>query len=110
DQASIVDLSLNLTEFFRNESCGKCVPCRVGSQKLVEMLRALKAGQIDREHLDLAASLGSTMILTSICGLGQVAPSPLRSLVKYFPDEVDAYLERQGGAPVREFSAFETMV
>ena len=76
DQANIVDLALNLTEFFRNESCGKCVPCRLGSQKLVEMIKALKAGQLDREHLKLAGELGETMILTSICGLGQVAPSP----------------------------------
>ncbi|WP_158633419.1 NADH-ubiquinone oxidoreductase-F iron-sulfur binding region domain-containing protein [Tautonia sociabilis] len=110
EQADLVALALNLTEFFRNESCGKCVPCRIGSQKLVEMLRALKAGQLDREHLDLASSLGQTMILTSICGLGQVAPNPLLSLVKYFPDDVDAYLDRRGGPPVREFSAFETMV
>jgi NADH:ubiquinone oxidoreductase subunit F (NADH-binding)/NADH:ubiquinone oxidoreductase subunit E len=110
EQASMVDLSLNLTEFYRNESCGKCVPCRVGSQKLVEMLRALKAGQFDREHLELARSLGTTMILTSICGLGQVAPNPLLTLAKYFPEEVESNLDRQGASPAREFSMFETMV
>jgi NADH:ubiquinone oxidoreductase subunit F (NADH-binding) len=77
---------------------------------LVEMLRALKAGQFDREHLGLARSLGNTMILTSICGLGQVAPNPLLTLAKYFPEEVEAHLGRQGAPPAREFSMFETMV
>ena len=110
DQADLVALALNLTEFFRNESCGKCVPCRVGSQKLVEMLRALKAGQFDREHLELARSLGNTMILTSICGLGQVAPNPILTLAKYFPEEIEALLDRQGAPGAREFSMFETMV
>ncbi|QDV37131.1 NADH-ubiquinone oxidoreductase-F iron-sulfur binding region domain-containing protein [Tautonia plasticadhaerens] len=110
EHADLVGLALNLSEFFRNESCGKCVPCRVGSQKLVEMIRALRAGQFDREHLELARSLGNTMILTSICGLGQVAPNPLLTLAKYFPEEIEALLDRRGGPPAREFSMFETIV
>ena len=110
DRADLVDLALNVTEFFRNESCGKCVPCRLGSQKLVEMIRLLRDGNLGRDQLDLAGELGRTMILTSICGLGQVAPRALLSLMTHFPEELDACLDRLGPPAEREPSPFETLV
>jgi len=78
---------VNFTEFFRNESCGKCVPCRLGSQKLVELGTAFRNGRIDLETVradvfDLAYTLG----LTSICGLGVVAPNPLATALDLFVD------------------------
>ncbi|CAN5684995.1 NADH-quinone oxidoreductase subunit NuoF [soil metagenome] len=95
DQADMVEMALNTTEFYRNESCGKCVPCRLGSQKLVEMLQATLNGTISPSRLELGKDLGQTMILTSICGLGQVAPNPLLTLLTHFPEEVDAHLKRR---------------
>jgi NADH:ubiquinone oxidoreductase subunit F (NADH-binding) len=79
-------------EFFRNESCGKCVPCRTGSQKLVNMVGELLAGRSDRHQLALVGDLADTMILTSICGLGQVASNPISSVLRHFGRDVEKYL------------------
>ncbi len=98
DKTDMVDMALNLTSFFRNESCGKCVPCRVGSQKLTDILTALMKGQSTRDQLTLGDHLGHTMIATSICGLGQVAPNPLLTLLTHFPEEVERYLQRSAAA------------
>jgi NADH:ubiquinone oxidoreductase subunit F (NADH-binding) len=81
-------LATNVVRFFRNESCGKCVPCRVGSQKAVEILERVQADQTGRKELDVLPDLGETMALTSICGLGQVALNPILSVMQYWPEEV----------------------
>jgi NADH:ubiquinone oxidoreductase subunit F (NADH-binding)/NADH:ubiquinone oxidoreductase subunit E len=86
----LVDLAANVVAFFRNESCGKCVPCRVGSEKAVEILEQAVKGRGSKRHLALLPELGETMAQTSICGLGQVALSPFLSVLKAFPDEVNA--------------------
>ena len=78
----LLALATNVTKFFRNESCGKCVPCRVGSQKAVELLEAVQAGKLPRTALDILPDLAETMTLTSICGLGQVALNPVLSVMK----------------------------
>jgi NADH:ubiquinone oxidoreductase subunit F (NADH-binding)/NADH:ubiquinone oxidoreductase subunit E len=78
----LLSLAANVTRFFRNESCGKCVPCRVGSQRAVELLDAVVEGRAPRKALDVLPELGETMALTSICGLGQVAVAPALSVLK----------------------------
>ncbi len=78
----LLDVAANVTRFFKNESCGKCVPCRVGSQKAVELLDAVVAGTAPRTALEILPDLGETMSLTSICGLGQVAVAPALSVLK----------------------------
>lgn len=80
--SDLLALAANVTRFFRNESCGKCVPCRVGSEKAVELLDAVLAGKAPRTALDVLPDLGETMALTSICGLGQVAVAPALSVLK----------------------------
>jgi NADH:ubiquinone oxidoreductase subunit F (NADH-binding) len=60
-------------KFFRNESCGKCVPCRMGSQKMVDILTSWTFGEGSRSDLKLLDELSEAMKLTSICGLGQFA-------------------------------------
>ncbi len=109
DRTDLVDVALNLTEFFRNESCGKCVPCRLGSQKLVDMIKSLKAGRLNQDELDLAEELGQTMIFTSICGLGQVAPNPLLKLKQHFPDEWKQLLSHRGEFPAVD-NNFDTVI
>jgi NADH:ubiquinone oxidoreductase subunit F (NADH-binding) len=74
----MLDLARNLTAFFRNESCGKCVPCRIGTEKAVAMIDG-------RESLDLVPALHETLLETSICGLGQAALNPVLSVLKRFP-------------------------
>ncbi|MBM3264653.1 MAG: NADH-quinone oxidoreductase subunit NuoF [candidate division Zixibacteria bacterium] len=84
----MVDLARNVTAFFRNESCGKCVPCRTGTEQLVRMVDRVLDGGANEQTLDIVPDLAETMGLTSICGLGQAASLPVSSLLKYFPDEV----------------------
>jgi formate dehydrogenase beta subunit len=92
DDRCMLDMALNTTQFFRNESCGKCVPCRVGSQKLVAMLSAWTHGKSLPSDLALIDELSNALRLTSICGLGQVVPAPIASVLKHFRDEVDSHL------------------
>jgi NADH:ubiquinone oxidoreductase subunit F (NADH-binding) len=95
DEACMLDMALNAVRFFRNESCGKCVPCRVGSAKMVEILTDIARGRGRPEHLGMIDDLSHALIQTSICGLGQVAPMPIRSVLTHFRDEVDEHLLRQ---------------
>jgi formate dehydrogenase beta subunit len=92
DQACVLDMALNAVRFFRNESCGKCVPCRVGSAKLVEVLGQIARGEGRAEHLPMIDDLSHALTLTSICGLGQVVPVPIRSVLTHFREELDAHL------------------
>ena len=84
----LFELATNIVKFFRNESCGKCVPCRVGSEKSVELLESVQAGTTSATQLAVLSDLGDTLEQTSICGLGQVALNPILSMMKHFPNEV----------------------
>ncbi len=83
----MLPLAANVVRFFRNESCGKCVPCRDGTQKSVTMLQEalVGGGPIDRAVID---KLNFLLVETSICGLGYVALNPLLSAAEHWPDEV----------------------
>lgn len=93
--ADMLALASNVVRFFRNESCGKCVPCRLGSQQAVALLEQVQAGQADRKALDVLPELGDTMALTSICGLGQVALNPILSVMKHWPQDILAAAEKK---------------
>ena len=88
----MLDMALNATRFYRNESCGKCVPCRVGSQKLVEMLKGWTTGQSSKDDMQVLGELSTAMRQASICGLGQVVPVPIASVIKHFPGTVEEHL------------------
>jgi len=79
-------VAANVTRFFRNESCGKCVPCRVGTEKVVDMLDKILAGKSDGKLREVLPGLEETLAQTSICGLGQVALNPLTSVLKAWPE------------------------
>ncbi len=87
-----VDMAENCLEFFAHESCGKCTPCRAGSEKLLQLVRALRAGgpRLDPDTVD---ELSATMIETSICGLGMTAPVALRHALLQFPEEFEFHAE-----------------
>ena len=91
----MLDMALNAVRFFRNESCGKCVPCRVGSQKMTDMLTAWTQGKSGAGDLQLLGELSTAMKMTSICGLGQVVPVPIVSVMKHFPDVVREHVEQR---------------
>ena len=79
----MLDMALNAVRFFRNESCGKCVPCRVGSTKAHALLtESLAAGGLDDRGEARVLELERTLRTTSICGLGQVALGPVASVLK----------------------------
>jgi NADH:ubiquinone oxidoreductase subunit F (NADH-binding) len=92
EEACMLDMALNAVRFFRNESCGKCVPCRVGSAKMVDVLTEIARGQGRREHLEMIDDLSHALMQASICGLGQVVPMPIRSVLTHFRAEVDDHL------------------
>ncbi len=82
DQDNIKDVALNLMRFFRDESCGQCTPCRVGTEKAVALMER------DSWPGDVLGDLCATMTDASICGLGQAAGNPIKSLMKYFPEDL----------------------
>ncbi len=88
----ILDNALNATKFFRNESCGKCVPCRNGTQKLVDLMTGWTHGKGTQADLDLLRELSEALKLGSICGLGQFAHSPISSVIEHFSDELQAHI------------------
>jgi NADH:ubiquinone oxidoreductase subunit F (NADH-binding)/NADH:ubiquinone oxidoreductase subunit E len=96
DTTCMLDMALNAVRFYRNESCGKCVPCRVGSQKMTDMLVRWTQGGVPepqyRADLALLDELSQAMSLTSICGLGQIVPAPIQSVLKHFRAEIDAHV------------------
>jgi formate dehydrogenase beta subunit len=102
DTTCMLDMALNAVRFYRNESCGKCVPCRVGSQKMAELLARWTHGGVTEKHyrddLVLLDELCEAMSLTSICGLGQIVPAPVQSVLKHFREEIDAHV-LQGQCP-----------
>jgi NADH:ubiquinone oxidoreductase subunit F (NADH-binding)/NADH:ubiquinone oxidoreductase subunit E len=95
DRACMLDMALNAVRFFRNESCGKCVPCRTGSQKLVDLLTNWTHGHRGEDDLTLVDDLGHALRLTSICGLGQVVPVPVASVMKHFAEEVEVHVRER---------------
>ena len=82
DQDRATDAARNLMRFFAEESCGQCTPCRVGTAKALKLIEAPQWNQA------LLAELSQVMIDASICGLGQAAPNPVLSVMKYFPQEL----------------------
>jgi formate dehydrogenase beta subunit len=98
DGRCMVDAALNFTRFFRNESCGKCVPCRVGSQKMVDIIKELRAGTPNADYevaKDTIRRLCDVLEETSICGLGKVVHKPFQSVLQHFPGEVEAHVKRR---------------
>jgi NADH:ubiquinone oxidoreductase subunit F (NADH-binding) len=82
DKDDMKAVALNLLKFFEDESCGQCTPCRVGTEKAVKLMQR---GPWD---VGLLTELSALMRDASICGLGQAAPNPLMSVLKYFPDDL----------------------
>ncbi len=103
DGTDMIEAATNVVRFFRNESCGKCVPCRVGTEKVVAMLEDILAGSgsggsggSGARLRELLPELEETLGETSICGLGQVALNPLTSALRNWGDELEAHLKRAG--------------
>jgi NADH:ubiquinone oxidoreductase subunit F (NADH-binding) len=84
DSRDMKEMAANAMEFFAHESCGKCFPCRIGTQRLTERLHG-EGPKDAKEWLTEVQDIGSVMRSTSACGLGMAAPNVTDSLVKFFP-------------------------
>lgn len=91
----LIEVAEHYLEFFVDESCGQCTPCRDGNVVLLNGVRALLNGQCSRRYWDELLSLGKTIQLTSRCGLGQSSPKILLAINEYFRDEIEAHLSAE---------------
>ena len=91
DSRDMVEVAHGAMEFFAHESCGKCFPCRIGTQRLTERLNGGAAKLDHSDWLEEVRDIGDTMRATSACGLGMAAPFVTDSLVRYFPEQVEAH-------------------
>ena len=92
DTRDMIEISHMAMEFFAEESCGKCFPCRIGTQRLTERLVGNAGPDNLEQWLDEVSDLNKTMKETSACGLGQAAPLITESLLKYFPQAVQTHV------------------
>ncbi|HQD39241.1 MAG: NADH-quinone oxidoreductase subunit NuoF [Firmicutes bacterium] len=88
----MVDVARFFLEFTQDESCGKCTPCRVGTRRMLEILTRLTKGQGEDGDIEKLEALGNLIKSTALCGLGQSAPNPVLSTIKYFRDEYEAHI------------------
>lgn len=95
EDCCMLDMALNSVRFYRNESCGKCVPCRQGSEKMVSLLTDWTNGKNSPSDRQTLADLTQAMKMASICGLGQIAHAPISSVLKHFPKVIEDHLERR---------------
>jgi len=93
--ACMVDVAKYFLGFLQDESCGKCVPCRLGIDRMLEIVTAISEGRGRLEHLELMEDLAETMRETSLCGLGKTAANPVLSTLRYFRDEYEAHILHQ---------------
>ena len=88
----MVDIAKFFLEFTVDESCGKCTPCRVGTRRMLEILERITDGRGEDGDIEKLEELATTIKATALCGLGQTAPNPVLSTLRYFRDEYEAHI------------------
>ncbi|PKM61295.1 MAG: NADH-quinone oxidoreductase subunit F, partial [Firmicutes bacterium HGW-Firmicutes-21] len=91
----MVDIAKFFLEFTVDESCGKCVPCRIGTRRMLEILERITNGKGEEGDIEKLEELGKNIKATSLCGLGQTAPNPVLSTIRYFRDEYEAHIKEK---------------
>ncbi|MBU5431222.1 NADH-quinone oxidoreductase subunit NuoF [Intestinimonas sp. MSJ-38] len=95
DKTCMVEVARFFMNFTQNESCGKCVPCREGTKRMLEILERIVAGQGKDGDIDLLLELAETISATALCGLGKTAAQPVVSTIRYFRDEYEAHVKEK---------------
>jgi NADH:ubiquinone oxidoreductase subunit F (NADH-binding)/(2Fe-2S) ferredoxin/NAD-dependent dihydropyrimidine dehydrogenase PreA subunit len=95
ESTCMVDVARYSLEFLQDEACGKCVPCRLGIDRMLEIITDITKGRGREEHLALLEELGETVALASLCGLGKTAPNPLLTTLRYFRSEYEAHIREK---------------
>ncbi|MBT4484214.1 MAG: 4Fe-4S binding protein, partial [Candidatus Latescibacteria bacterium] len=91
----MVDFARYFLDFARKESCGECVPCRLGTSQMLEILEDITKGKGEVEDIDLLIDLAEAVKKGSLCGLGQTAPNPVLTTIRYFRDEYEAHVKNK---------------
>ena len=91
----MVDVARYFTEFLADESCGKCIPCRAGTEQMVTILNRICDGEGESGDIELLEEISEVVQDASLCALGQTAPNPVLSTIKYFRDEYVAHIEQK---------------
>ncbi|MDO9544650.1 MAG: NADH-quinone oxidoreductase subunit NuoF [Synergistaceae bacterium] len=92
EETCMVDMARFFLEFTQRESCGKCIPCREGTKKMLDILIRITEGKGREEDIDNLIYLGTQIKTASLCGLGQTAPNPVLTTIRYFRDEYEAHI------------------
>ena len=95
EDTCMVDVARYFLNFLQDESCGKCLPCRKGIQRMLEIVNGISEGRGKEGDLELLEELGEVVKDTSLCGLGQTAPNPLLSTIRYFRGEYEAHIRKK---------------
>ncbi len=95
EDTCMVDVARYFLNFTQQESCGKCVPCRLGTKQMVEILNRIVEGQGKEDDIELLEAIGKNVKLGSLCGLGQTAPNPVLTTIKYFKNEYIAHIKEK---------------
>ena len=98
DTTCVLRAALRWTEFYQHESCGKCTPCREGTYWLVRTVQRLENGEGTDEDLETILDVSDNIVGRAFCALGDAAPVPISSAIKYFRDEIIQH-QKQGGCP-----------
>jgi NADH:ubiquinone oxidoreductase subunit F (NADH-binding) len=100
ESRDVIDIVYRTMEFLAEESCGKCTPCRQGTEAMFGILEKFSQGQGQERDIGLLEALASAMMLTSMCGLGQAAPNPVVDSLQYFRDAYDSRIRKNSGVTV----------
>ncbi len=95
EDSCMVDVARFFLEFVQEESCGKCVPCRVGTKRMLEILNRICEGNGQKGDIDTLVELGKQIKDTALCGLGQTAPNPVLSTIRYFRHEYEEHINEK---------------
>jgi NADH-quinone oxidoreductase subunit F len=92
EDTCMVDVAAYFLDFTEKESCGHCVPCRLGTKQMLDVLLDITAGNGKPEDIDLLMEIGESVITGSMCGLGKTAPNPVLTTIRYFRDEYETHI------------------
>jgi NADH-quinone oxidoreductase subunit F len=95
EETCIVDVARYFLSFTQAESCGKCVPCRIGTKQMLDILERICQGEGRPEDIDLLQQLGENIKAGSLCQLGQTAPNPVLTTLRYFREEYEAHINEK---------------
>jgi NADH:ubiquinone oxidoreductase subunit F (NADH-binding) len=95
EDTCMVDVARYFLDFNQRESCGQCIPCRIGTRQMFEILEEITRGNGRPGDIDLLLELSSSIKQSSICGLGKTAPNPVVTTIRYFRDEYEAHIKEK---------------